>query len=161
MASLSLRPITADDAAAIVAWRYPPPYDVYDMEPGAEAELLEPSNDYHAVVDETGELVGMGTFGDAIVDGGDYGEPAVDIGYGLRPESIGRGLGRPILAVMMDDARRRAPDLPIRVTVATANAAEMHIVTTSGFGETSRFPSARDGNEFAILVQRSPGTRNR
>src|SRR5206468_9220263 len=62
---------------------------------------------YQAVRDEDGELVGFCTFGeDARVAGYIYPDDALDIGVGMRPDLVGRGLGLAFTREVLDFARR-------------------------------------------------------
>ena len=62
--------VTAAYAADIVTWRYPPPYDCYDMTSADPALLADPAGGYFALTDE-GRLVGFRSFGtDGQVPGG-------------------------------------------------------------------------------------------
>jgi ribosomal-protein-alanine N-acetyltransferase len=85
-----VRPMVESDAAAVASWHYDGEYTFYDFDQDAGdlAELLDPAgwgNSYYAVDDEDSVLVGFFQF----VRCGDI----VDIGLGLRPGLVGRGLG--------------------------------------------------------------------
>ncbi len=45
--------MTAAYAADIVTWRYPPPYDCYDMTSADPAHLTDPASGFFALVDGT------------------------------------------------------------------------------------------------------------
>jgi [ribosomal protein S18]-alanine N-acetyltransferase len=84
-------PMTEAEAHEIVAWRYEPPYDFYDVpyDVDQERELLDAdyrAAHYYSVRDEQDELVG---YFDFVPRGAD-----LNIGLGLRPDLTGRGLGR-------------------------------------------------------------------
>ena len=62
-----IRPMKERDARAIAAWRYPAPYDFYDVDrdPADLAELLDPVSwrgTYFAAVTPAGELAGFFVF---------------------------------------------------------------------------------------------------
>ncbi len=64
--------MTADYAADVITWRYPAPYDCYDMTGADPAFLVDTASGFYAVIDETG-LLGFRSFGqDGQVPGGDY-----------------------------------------------------------------------------------------
>src|SRR4051794_26207740 len=101
MADFAIRPMTAADARAIAAWRYPDPYAFYnsDADPGDLAELLDPAEwgrRYFAADDLAGELAGLFVF--KLADG------VAEIGLGLRPGLTGHGLGRGFVEAGMDYA---------------------------------------------------------
>ena len=98
---LTFTPMTEDDARAIRAWRYPAPYDAYNMGDPAEAilELLDTRSPFFAGRDERDDLIGYVCFGSA-ASVGDVGEPrlfdadgALCFGLGMRPDLTGQGKG--------------------------------------------------------------------
>ena len=121
--SFIFRPMTEADAAAIVTWRYEEPYSLYDFTPDDFAPLLDPDNQYHAILSDDGALIGFCCFGrDARVPGGDYRDvEALDVGIGLRPDLTGRGLGPVVFAAILDFGRERFGPGPFRLAVATFN----------------------------------------
>jgi hypothetical protein len=50
-------------AAQVVTWRYPPPYDTYDMVDTDLDFLVDSTSGFHALV-EGDELIGFRSFGD-------------------------------------------------------------------------------------------------
>jgi [ribosomal protein S18]-alanine N-acetyltransferase len=151
--SLRLAPIGAEQAAAVAAWRYPPPFDVYDSTPGDSSHMLQPELGYHAVTDGD-ELIGYCCFGaDARVPGGDYDEPALDIGWGMRPDLMGRGGGVAFVGAILAHAEAMCSPAVMRVTIAAFNGRSRRVAERAGFRESGRFV-ARAGPEFAVLVRR-------
>ncbi|MEM9161876.1 MAG: hypothetical protein AAGC54_02250 [Cyanobacteria bacterium P01_F01_bin.4] len=64
-------------ALAILSWRYPAPYDVYNFDPATRQAdlcyLLDPKNAFFAILNRQGELEGYCSFGtDGQVPGGNY-----------------------------------------------------------------------------------------
>ncbi|HTG47701.1 MAG TPA: GNAT family N-acetyltransferase [Actinomycetota bacterium] len=85
---MQVRPLTEADARSIATWRYPGRYATYDV-----GVVLDPADGFCAVQDE-GRLVGYGCFGaEARVPGVGEESGTLDIGYGMRPDLMGRGLG--------------------------------------------------------------------
>jgi hypothetical protein len=79
--------MTAAYAAEVVTWRYPVPYDCYDMTDADPGFLAGPGSGFFALTDESG-LIGFRSFvPDGQVPGGVYGDSALDTGGGLRPIS--------------------------------------------------------------------------
>ena len=104
--SLHFCPFSESHAKERLSWRYPPPYELYNPpEPESQQairDLLRDEMLYFAVLNEQGEMIAFRCFGrDAQVPGGDYAEPALDMGGGLRPDLTGMGLGRHIIAAAM------------------------------------------------------------
>ena len=85
---MEVRALTGADGQAILAWRYPGRYSTYDFD---DPSALD--SDTWAVTDG-GELIGYCCFGAPARVPGAGEEPGVlDVGYGLAPELMGRGLG--------------------------------------------------------------------
>jgi GNAT superfamily N-acetyltransferase len=144
MAEIRIAAMTARYAADILSWRYPAPYDYYDVTDGDLDYYLDPANGFFAVLSD-GELIGFRSFGpDGQVPGGTYDDSALDTGGGLRPELTGRGLGRTVVVAGLEFGR---------VTVASFNTRALRVVTSLGFRPVQSFPAAMDGRSFEILVR--------
>jgi ribosomal-protein-alanine N-acetyltransferase len=145
--------MTAEYAADIVTWRYPPPYDCYDMTSADPGFMLDPESEFFALVAD-GELAGFRSFGaDGQVPGGAYDDSALDTGGGLRPSLTGRGLGRTAILTGLEFGRRRFAPAAFRVTVASFNSRALRVVTSLGFRPVSSFAATTDGRSFDILVR--------
>ena len=107
MTEILIAPMTAGYAADILTWRYPAPYDCYNVVDGDPGYYLDPGGGFFAVLGD-GEFIGFRSFGpDGRVPGGTYddtapGHTVLDTGGGLRPELTGRGLGRSVIAAGLD-----------------------------------------------------------
>ena len=100
MAAVRIVPMTEPYAADIAAWRYPPPYDCYDMTEVDPGFLVNPENGFFALTGDDDALIGFRSFGpDGQVPGGSYDSSALDTGGGLRPDLTGQGLGRRAITV--------------------------------------------------------------
>ena len=153
-------PMTADYAADIVTWRYPAPYDCYDLAGAEPSFFLDPENGFFALV-SSGTLIGFRSFGaDGQVPGGAYDDSALDTGGGLRPTLTGQGLGRLAIMTGLEFGRRRFAPSAFRVTVASFNTRALRVVTSLGFRHVSSFAATTDGRSFEILVrtERLPAT---
>ena len=99
MASLDFSPMDEAAAREIVKWRYPPPYEIYNPTPLQERNwihvFLRRNSDYHTITDtQLSELTAYCCFGyEARVPGGDYLADAMDLGFTMRPDMTGKGLG--------------------------------------------------------------------
>jgi hypothetical protein len=83
-AMLQFRLFEAPHAAAMLSWRYPAPYEIYNAPEGnieaATRNLVRPELHYLAVLNEHDEMIAYRCFGpDAQVPGGDYSEEALDL----------------------------------------------------------------------------------
>lgn len=142
----TFRPMAARDWREIAGWRYEPPYDCYNFD---LAPAAAPPAGYYAVFDEPGALVGFFCFGvDARVPGGDYGDDALDVGLGLRPDLTGRGLGLTFVEAGLAFARREFVPARFRLTVATFNRRAIQVYERAGFAPERVFRRRGDGAEF-------------
>lgn len=145
--------MTHEHAEDISTWRYPPPYQTYDMVGVQPADLLEADAGFHAVLAEQ-RLVGFRSFGpDGRVPGGEYDDAALDTGGGLRPELTGCGLGRTVVAAGLAHGRDLFAPRAFRVTVAAVNTRALRVVESLGFGRVATFTATRDAREFVVLVR--------
>lgn len=145
--------MTHEYAADIITWRYPAPYDCYNVSGVEAAFLLDPGNGVFALVSGSDDLIGFRSFGlDGRVPGGEYDESALDTGGGLRPSLTGQGLGRQAIQTGLEFGRRRFSPRAFRVTVASFNTRALRVVTSLGFLPVSSFAATADGRSFQILV---------
>ncbi len=153
MLSVRIVPMTAAYAADITGWRYPAPYDCYDMTGADPGFLLDPENGFFALTDDDA-LIGFRSFGpDGQVPGGSYDSSALDTGGGLRPELTGQGLGRRAIWTGLEFGRERFSPAAYRVTVAAFNGRALRVVEALGFSATDRFEATTDGRGYVILVR--------
>ena len=137
---MKVRDLSDADVADIVTWRYEGAYSTYDMTGG-----VSPGLGYYAV-DHGRRLVGYCCFGaEARVPGVDAEAGTLDVGYGMRPDLVGRGLGpefvRAILAFGVDRFR---PDR-LRVLILRWNARSLRVAERHGFAR------ARAHGDFEVL----------
>jgi len=134
-AVLTARPFSEEDGRAVCTWRYPPPYDVYDLPPWETARARG-----YGVAD-------AGFFRLRPEDGG------VTLGLGLAPEHCGQGLGGALLALCIGAAAARFPGKPLRLEVRAFNARAIRCYRAAGFCETGRF--SRAGAAFVRMERES------
>lgn len=149
---LRVQPLTPAWAAELCTWRYPAPYDVYDIDT-EPAALLNPDLGFHAVTDGA-VLVGFRSFGvDGRVPGWGYDDEALDTGGGLRPDLLGQGLGRHAIEAGLAFGRALFSPPAFRVTIAWFNARALRTVESVGFVAVDRFEASTTGREFVVLVR--------
>lgn len=140
-------------AADITTWRYPAPYDCYDMTESDPGFLARPENGFFALVDETG-LAGFHSFGaDGQVPGGEYDDSALDVGAGLRPDLTGKGLGRTAIMTGLEFGQRAFRPQAFRATVATFNVRAQRVIAAVGFRPAGTFSATADGRGYGIWVR--------
>ena len=145
--------MTAAYAAEIVTWRYPPPYDLYDMSDEDAAVLTSADGGFFALTGQD-ELIGFRSFGaDGQVPGGVYDATALDTGGGLRPDLTGKGLGREAIQTGLAFGRDRFSPAAFRVTVATFNIRALRVVRAFGFRDVASFRATTDGRSYEILTR--------
>lgn len=139
----AVRAMTAADAHAIAAWRYPGAYAFYDAgaDPNDLAELLDPAgwgSSYFAVDGGArAELVGLFV---VKLSGG-----VAEIGLGLRPDLTGRGLGLPFVEAGLRFAAQALGATSYSLGVAAFNARAIAVYRRAGFEETERYLHATNG----------------
>lgn len=157
--------MTATAARAIIHWRYAEPYALYNMGSSDEAAdvryFLDVVNDYHAIHNELGELVGFCCFGrEAQVPGGDYAADALDVGLGMRPDLTGQGLGPALLAAILEFAVHEIGPTRWRATVASFNTRSQRIFTKAGFQPVQTFLSRSEAPlAFVVLMKEVVGSK--
>jgi [ribosomal protein S18]-alanine N-acetyltransferase len=148
------------DATALSAWEYPPPFSFYNIPVEArhayELAISQERSGYYSIV-RADRLVAFYCVGsEATVIGGDYGEDATDVGFGLDPALTGMGHWRELIPLVLDRIRGR---LPIRVTIADWNARARCVWSKLGFIPVQRFLRARDGELFTVYRIRGDAKR--
>jgi RimJ/RimL family protein N-acetyltransferase len=159
IASIAFTPLDEASARASLAWRYPPPYDFYnppdDVTDEQIANLLAPDSPQFSVRDDGGQLIGVIGLGiESQVPGGDYTEPATDIGIGLHPELCGRGLGRLVVAEFIAFLEAAHGPATYRASIAAFNQRSLKTFLALGFTESTRFHT---GPTEWIIVTRTAG----
>jgi RimJ/RimL family protein N-acetyltransferase len=137
--------MTVAHAEEVVTWRYPPPYDVYDMTGADPGHLACADSGFYAVLDGE-ELIGFRSFGpDGQVPGGPYDESALDTGGGLRPDLTGRGLGRRAISTGLEFGITSFSPTAFRMTVAAFNVRAHRVVESLGFARIAHFEATAAG----------------
>jgi len=153
MTGVRIVPMTQAFATDITSWRYPPPYDCYDMTDADPDFLVDPESGFFALTDDDA-LIGFRSFGaDGQVPGGSYDSSALDTGGGLRPALTGQGLGRRAISTGLEFGRQRFCPAAFRITVAAFNRRALRVVEALGFSATDRFEATTDGTSYVILVR--------
>src|SRR5438445_2443104 len=103
------------------------------------AEGLDPNWSSHLIIDpDAGELVGIGGFKGAPVDG------KVEIGYGVAPERQGRGYATAAARWLIDTAFARGVEVVIAHTLAEFNASTT-VLQRCGMTKVEQIVDLNDG----------------
>jgi len=142
--TVDVRGLTAADAKSIATWRHPPELATYDFL-ADDLDALALSSDLFRSITSDGELVGYVCLGaQARVPGLEPSERYDDIGWGLRPDLVGRGLSGTVLSAAIDrlkaEGSATAPEL--RIVVLDWNLRSLSAAERPGFSRagTHRAP---------------------
>jgi [ribosomal protein S18]-alanine N-acetyltransferase len=140
------RELTVEEAERPLGWRYPEPYATYDAEGPLGRDL-----GFFAVDDEDGGLVGFGCTGlEARVPGVEEEAGTLDVGYGMRPDLVGRGLGREFVGAVLSYAAEKDPSARLRMSILRWNDRSRRVAEAHGFRVVARV------GEFDVLVREPP-----
>lgn len=148
--TLSLAPMTESFAEAVASWRYEPPYDLYDGTEAGVAGLLDGN---HLAVLDDGRFVGFVATGpEARVRGGPVETPGVtDVGFGLAPDTLSRGVGTRAGALAVE-ALRIAGHTTLRASILASNERSRRLAEGLGFAEVGEFDDDV-GRRFVVAVR--------
>ena len=143
---MQARELTTDEAERPLGWHYPEPYATYDAEGPLGRDL-----GFFAVESEDGDLVGFGCVGaEARVPGVEEEPGTVDVGYGMRPDLIGHGLGREFVGAVLAHVVEGHPDARLRMSIFRWNGRSRRVAEAHGFRV------AGQAGEFDVLVREAP-----
>jgi ribosomal-protein-alanine N-acetyltransferase len=107
--NVSIRPLTERDVHEMRTWRYPPPYERYDLDADpsdVDIMLAAAASGEGWFAADDAESAALAGFFEFVVQGVE-----VEVGLGLRPDLTGRGLGAGYLEAGLGFARERwAPE---------------------------------------------------
>jgi RimJ/RimL family protein N-acetyltransferase len=147
-------------ALCMMRWRYAPPYSAYDLnpeDPSILAALLDPANNYHAIL-RRDQMIGFFCLGpDARVPGGTYDESHLDLGLGLRPDLTGCGHGHIYLNAVLHFISAQMPSSRLRSTVAAWNQRAIRLCQRASFRVSERFITQHGVSQQEYVVLVKPG----
>ncbi|HEU5348286.1 MAG TPA: GNAT family N-acetyltransferase [Ktedonobacterales bacterium] len=141
---ITFHAITAEAAQTLTSWRYPAPYDTYNVSIGDEqaalTEMLDARSPWFVAFDADGAPMGYCCFGTAAAVGW-QGEPrlwttddkTLSIGLGLRPDLTGQHLGLPFFTAIMDFAAEQFAPEAFRLFVLPFNRRAIRVYERAGF----------------------------
>jgi ribosomal-protein-alanine N-acetyltransferase len=145
----TIRPMTARDAYAVAAWRYPDEYSFYDADadPDDLAELLDPTEwgrRYFAADEMTQHRLA----GFLVVK---LTGTVAEIGLGLRPGLTGHGLGESFVRTCLRFASAALGAQSYILAVAAFNRRAVAVYERAGFQEVERFEHVTNGGLHAFI----------
>jgi len=145
----AIRPMTAADASAVTAWRYPDEYSFYNADADLDdlAELLDPS-EWGRRYFAADELDGHTLAGLLVVK---LTGSVAEIGLGLRPDLTGQGLGESFLRACLRFASAALGAQRYTLAVAAFNRRAIAVYERAGFVEVERFEHATNGGRHAFI----------
>jgi len=141
--------MTAADAHAVAAWRYPGEYSFYDADadPDDLAELLDPTEwgRRYFAADETPQHQLAGFLVVKLTG------RAAEIGLGLRPDLTGHGLGESFVRTCLRFAAVALEAQRYTLAVAAFNRRAITVYQRAGFQEVERFEHFTNGGLHAFV----------
>jgi RimJ/RimL family protein N-acetyltransferase len=135
--------LTVEEAARPLGWCYPGKYATYDFR-----GPLGANRGFFLVEDDAGTVVGFGCVGaDARIPGIDPEPGTIDVGYGMRPDLTGQGLGREFVGAVLDYACAGQPAVRVRMLILRWNERSRRVAQAHGFRVVGR------AGEFDVLVR--------
>ena len=127
---MEVLPLTLADSRQIASWHYPGRYATYDVD-----EMVTAERGFWAVYHE-GQLVGYCCFGDEARVPGVVEEPGVlDVGYGMKPDLMGLGLGRDFIGSILEFGAGEFNPRRFRLLILDWNARSLAAARSVGFDE--------------------------
>jgi ribosomal-protein-alanine N-acetyltransferase len=145
-APIRIRPISVADTNAIMGWRYDAPYNTYEVN-----ELISADAGYWAVV-RRDELIGYCCFGrEGRVEGVAEEPGTIDVGYGMRPDLTGHGLGPSFVGRIVAFAQDEFMPERLRLLILDWNVRSRRVAEALGFqhSETVR----NSAGAFLVMVR--------
>ena len=152
---VEIRPFRDREAAGVAAWKYPPPFDLYDGNPAQADDYLAVDAEgfgFYALVHPDDEVVGFCCFGPEARVRGQHPTPGVvDLGGGVRPDLVSQRIASGLLPTVIEYAQTRFTPRKMRVAVAAFNERSLRLCRSAGFEVVRRFDGS--GGEFHELVR--------
>jgi [ribosomal protein S18]-alanine N-acetyltransferase len=165
---VTFQAITPESAHALAAWRYPAPYDTYNIgdEAAALAEMLDSRSPWFVAFDADGvdgALVGYCCFGTAAEVGWE-GEPrlwtidngdnrTLSVGLGLRPDLTGQHLGLPFFEAVLAFAMERFSLAAFRLFVLPFNQRAIRVYERAGFRHVGTLDAPDTGSDAHVFLE--------
>lgn len=159
---VTFEPITPESASALAAWRYPAPYDTYNIgdEAAALAEMLDNRSPWFVAYDADGVPMGYCCFGTAAEVGWEggprlwtMGDGALSVGLGLRPDLTGQHLGLPFFEAVLAFASERFSPAAFRLFVLPFNQRAIRVYERAGFHHVGTLDAPDSGSDAHLFLE--------
>ncbi|HEY7340705.1 MAG TPA: GNAT family protein [Ktedonobacterales bacterium] len=162
---VTFQPITPKLAHELAAWRYPAPYDTYDIgdEAAALAEMLDSRSPWFVTFeteDEDGAPLGYCCFGTAAEVGWEgesrlwtMDDRTLSVGLGLRPDLTGQRLGLPFFAAVLAFAAERFRPTAFRLFVLPFNQRAIRVYERAGFRHVGTLDAPDSGSDAHLFLE--------
>jgi ribosomal-protein-alanine N-acetyltransferase len=151
MRTMSIRIVSMDSehASEILGWHYPGHLSFYDLgnDPEDIREILDHRRygvNLFSAVDEQGELIGELTLNQS----GDE----MEMGVGLRPDLVGKGLGKELMEKGMEFARNMSRFDRFTIRVWKLNGRAIRLYQEAGFEIEKEYLNFIEGIPFRFLL---------
>lgn len=132
-------------------WKYPAPYDFYDMTADREdyEEIIDSNQrgDYYFTLTKNGNLIGFFCIYPYEETEGEF-----EYGVGLRPDLTGKGLGTEYNRIMLDYVKKTFKPKKIWLAVADFNQRALAVYERVGFNFESQKKQATNGSIYSFTV---------
>lgn len=143
--------LTTEDAIQICQWKYPAPYDNYNLNSSHLDEFSKEENHYHSVYRD-GQLFGFFCWGlDARVPGHNYCNHFTDVGVGMNPNFTDKGSGKDFVQEVINFVYKEHGIHKIRFTVACNNKRALKVYSNLGFDDHYEFENPKNKRKYKIM----------
>ncbi len=143
----------------IASWVYPAPFDLYNMH-GPGVDLIDPGLNYHVCRADGQVAAFLCCAADAQVPGYVYDKQRIDVGWGLAPNLVGRGLGAKLIHSVLRFVGAGTGYSRFRATVAQFNKRCRRACKSAGFQHVATFKSSFSGRGFVVMHTEFAACRN-
>jgi len=162
---VTFQPITPESARALAAWRYPAPYDTYNIgdEAAALAEMLDSRSPWFVALDTNdadGAPMGYCCFGTAAEVGWEgesrlwtQNDGTLSVGLGLRPDLTGQHMGLPFFEAVLAFAAERFSPTAFRLFVLPFNQRAIRVYGRAGFRHIGALDAPDTGSDAHLFLE--------
>lgn len=149
---IQIEQLSQNDALEIAqVWKYPQPYDFYDMTADIEdyEEIINPDMraDNYFSFKEKGVLIGF-----FCIDSFENKSDEIEFGIGLRPDLTGKNLGQNYVQVVIDYLKKNRKPNKIWLSVADFNQRVIKVYKRVGFSHQYGKKQKTNGSEYDFIV---------